>query len=213
MTDTLTQLTTKLQAMLLGDVTTFSAATCTAAIRQALKDLNLNVPQHAAELITAVDAEYEYELSDTYALDVVDVLRQGTDTFNDYSVSLSFDFYFEDDRPFIRLHNPEGTPNFLIVRYTKPYTILGLDSQAVSTLPPIYDPILLDGAAWRACLVRAAGRIETINMNQNVSANFSKMADAFHQSFLEGLAFLNRRRFPVSVPLTQGWNDEFAGRY
>ena len=194
MSDTLTQLTAKLQALLLGDVTTFSVATCTAAIRQALKDINLNIPQHAAELITANAAEYEYEVSDGDLLDVVDVLRQGTDAYQDYSPSLPFDFYFEDDRPFIRLHTPEASPSVLIVRYTKPYTINGLDSKTDSTMPPFYDPILLDGAAWKACMVRAAGRVETINMNPNVSASFTTMANTFKQAFQDGIAFLNRRR-------------------
>jgi hypothetical protein len=212
MTDTLVQLTAKLQALLLGDVTTFSVATCTAAIRQALKDLNINVPCHAAELVTANSGEYEYELTDGEALDIVDVLRQGTDAYNDFNRSLAFDFYFEDDRPFFRLQNPEGSTSTLIVRYTKPYTINGLDSQTVSTLPVFYDAVLLDGAAWRACLVRAAGRIETINMNANVSANFSKMAETFKTMFEEGIAFLNRRRFPTSMPvLGGGWQDEWSG--
>ncbi len=103
MSDTLTQLTTKLQAMLLGDVTTFSTATCTAAIRQALLELNHQVPAHAAELVVANSEEYEYELSDQSAMEIVDVLRQGTDTYNDFSPSLPFDAYFEDDRPFFRL--------------------------------------------------------------------------------------------------------------
>ena len=54
MTDTLTQLVTKLQALLLGDSTTFTTATCTAAIRQAFKQLNMTVPSHAAEIVSAV---------------------------------------------------------------------------------------------------------------------------------------------------------------
>ena len=61
---------------------------------------------------------------------------------------------------------PQADGSTLIIRYTKPYTINGLDSAtASSTLPALYDVVLLDGAAWQACLVRAAGRIETINMN------------------------------------------------
>ncbi len=78
MSDTLTQLVTKLQALLLGDADTFSTATCTAAIRQALKQLNLTVPQHAAETQDAVSEQYEYELEDGSALTVIDVLLQGT---------------------------------------------------------------------------------------------------------------------------------------
>lgn len=213
MSDTLAQLVTKLQALLLGDATTFSTATCTAAIRQALKSINLAIPSHAADLVTAVSEQYEYELADLSALSIVDVLRRGTDTYQDYSISLTFDKYFEDDRPFFRLRFPEADGTILIVRYTLPYVINGLDSATDSTLPPLYDVVLLDGAAWQACLVRAAGRIETINMNEDVSKEFASMAEHFRSAFETGIATLGLRNFPVSQPDTRSWSDEYKGQY
>jgi hypothetical protein len=211
--DTLAQLITKLQALLLGDSDTFSTATCTAAIRQALKDLNLAIPQHAAETQDAAAEQYEYELEDQTALQVADVLLEGTDTYADLNTSLGFDFYFEDDRPFIRLRTPQADGDTLIIRYTKPYTINGLDSETSSTMPALYDVVLLDGAAWKACLIRSAGRIETINMNTEVSKNFQAMAEHFRIAFQAGLANLQRRKFPVSEPVDQSWNDEWNGQY
>lgn len=211
MTDTLTQLVVKLQALLLGDATTFTTATCTAAIRQALKDLNLAIPSHAADLVDAVSEQYEYELSDSTALTIVDVLRQGLDTYSDYNLPLDFDSYFEDDRPFFRLRTPEADGTILIIRYTVPYTINGLDAATDSTLPALHNVVLLDGAAWQACLVRAAGRIETINMNEEVSKNFRLMSDHFKLAFDLGLANLGRRRFPVSEPDARAWNDKWHG--
>jgi hypothetical protein len=213
MSDTLAQLITKLQALLLGDATTFSTATCTAAIRQALKNLNLSIPQHVTENIDAVAEQYDYELSDQAALQIVDVLREGTDTYNQYNVSLPFDAYFEDDRPFFRLRFPEAAPTVILARYTKPYTINGLDSETDSTMPALYDVVLLDGAAWQACVVRAAGRIETINMNANVSPNFERMAEHFRIAFDAGLANLGRRHYPTSEPLPHGWGDPWEGQY
>lgn len=213
MSDTLTQLVTKLQALLLGDSTTFTTATCTAAIRQAFKDLNLSIPAHAAELVTAVAGQNEYELADQTALEVVDVLLQGTDTYNDFSNSLAFDAYFEDDRPFFRIRYAQAEGRILIVRYLKPYTINGLDSETVSSLPPLYDTVLLDGAAWKACLIRAAGRIETINMNAEVSKTFADMADHFRTAFESGVLQLSRRRFPTSLPQSHGWQDEWTGQF
>jgi hypothetical protein len=213
MSDTLAQLVTKLQTLLLGDATTFTTATCTAAIRQALKTLNLTIPYHAAETVDAVTDQYEYELEEGTALEFVDVLLQGTDTYNDYNVSLDFDAYFEDDRPFYRLRTPQQTGDTLIVRYTMPYTINGLDSETVSTLPALYDVVLLDGAAWQACLVRAAGTIETINMNADVAKSFASMAGHFKIAFDSGLAHLGRRRFPRSEPDKRSWSDEWQGQY
>ncbi len=206
MSDTLTQLVTKLQALLLGDSDTFSTATCTAAIRQALKQLNLTVPQHAAETQDAVSEQYEYELEDGSALTVIDVLLQGTDTYADFNTPLPYDWYFEDDRPFIRLQTPQVDGSTLIIRYTKPYTINGLDSATASTMPALYDVVLLDGAAWIACLVRAAGRVETINMNADVTANFERMAQHFMTAFEAGMASLERRPPPVSERADYGWS-------
>lgn len=205
MSDTLAQLVTKLQALLMGSATTISTATCTAGIRQALLKINLAAPHHAAEVIDAVAEQYEYELSVSTALTIVDVLLQGTDTYNDYNVSLKFDPYFEDDRPFFRLRTPQSSDNHLIVRYTEPYTISGLDSETSSTLPALYDVILLDGAAWQTCLVLAAGHIETINMNVDVTASFERMAEYFRVAFEAGLANVGRRPFPRSEVSKIAW--------
>jgi len=107
---------------------------------------------------------------------------------------------------------------FLRVRYTKPYTINGLDSETSSTLPALYDVVLLDGAAWQACLVRAAGRIETINLNQDVSVNFARMAEHLRQAYELVLPNFGSRRFPRSActnaagtgeTLTHGWDDQW----
>jgi len=76
MTDTLTQLIAKLQPLLLDDGTRFDTATCTSAIRQALKEFNLAAPIHAGDLVTPVLGQKEYELDVPTALEIVDVLRQ-----------------------------------------------------------------------------------------------------------------------------------------
>ena len=213
MTDTLSQLIPKLQDLLLGDTTTFSTATCTAAIRQALKELNLCVPRHAAETVAAASGQYEYELSDSTALRIVDVLRQGTDAYADASVSLNFDAYFEDERPFFRLRTPEADGTVLIVRYASPHTIDGLDGAAESSLPPFYDVVLLDGAAWQACLVRAAGTVETINYNPQVSENYAQLARFYATAFRTSLAALQHHCFPVSELDRRRWKDEWEGEW
>jgi hypothetical protein len=213
MTDTLAQLVTKLQALLMGTSTTITTATCTAGIRQALLKINMAAPQHAAEVVDAVDEQYEYELEESSALTIVDVRLQGTDTYNDFGVSLPFDPYFEDDRPFFRLRQPQASSSHLIVRYTMPYTINGLDSATASTLPALHDVVLLDGAAWQTCLVLAAGHIETINMNADVSKNFTALAEYFRLAFNAGLINLQRRPFPRSEPSAAAWQDTWNGQY
>jgi hypothetical protein len=120
MTDTLVQLITKLQALLLDDGTRFDTTTCTAAIRQALKIFNTAAPVHAGDLVDTVLGQKEYELDVPSALDIVDVLRQGKDAYTEDHVSLDFDRYFEDGRPFFRLRVAEPTSNTLIVRIYPP---------------------------------------------------------------------------------------------
>ena len=156
MPDTLAQLIDKLQTLLMSNITIFNDHVCESAIRQSLLALNQVIPINAATTVDAVSEQYEYELDDPKAELIVDVLRQGLDTFADENISLDFDAYFEDDRPFYRLRCPQATGTTLIIRYTKPHTISGLDSETDSTLTYSQEIILLDGAAYRACLQRPA---------------------------------------------------------
>src|SRR3990167_1813179 len=129
MSDSLTTPITKVQNIL-GDSpgTYFTTATVTAGVRQALDEFNLAVPVYAAVTITGVNDQYEYELSDEDSLapDILDVLEQG-DHQNELDISLNYDKYWEDERLFFRLRQPETTSNTIIVRYTKDHTINGLE--------------------------------------------------------------------------------------
>ena len=212
MTDTLTQLIAKLQPLLLDDGTRFTTATCTSAIRQALKEFNLVAPIHAGDLVTPVLGQKEYELDIPTALEIVDVLRQGLDAYAEEHVSLNFDRYFEDGRPFFRLRVAEPVTNTLIVRYVLPHTINGLDSATDSTLPALFDVVLLDGAAWQACLIRAAGRIESINMNIDVPDPWTTAALHFEEAFRFGLLNASRQSF-ARVPDPRTWHDEWQGQF
>ena len=156
MSDTLAQLTDKLQTLLMANRTIFDDHVCASAIRQTLQALNQVIPLNAAVTVDAVSSQYEYELDDPKADLIVDVLRQGLDAFADENISLNFDAYFEDDRPYFRLHCPQSTGTTLIVRYTKPHTISGLDSETDSTLTHAQEITLIYGAAYRACLQRPA---------------------------------------------------------
>jgi hypothetical protein len=212
MTDTLTQLIAKLQALLLDDGTRFDTTTCTAAIRQALHLFNLEAPIHAGDVVTAVLGQKEYELDVPTALDIVDVLREGKDAYAEDHVSLDFDRYFEDGRPFFRLRVAEPVANTLIVRYTIPHTISGLDSSTDSTLPALFDVVLLDGAAWQACIIRAAGRVETINMNLEVPDPWQDIAGHFKAAFYLGLSLASQQNY-AKVPDPRTWHDIFDGQY
>ena len=212
MTDTLTQIVAKVQATLLDDGTKYSSDTITAACRLALKEFNLRAPIYAGTLEDAVSEQLEYVLNRAdYAglLSVVDVLLW--DSTGDLHDPLLYDKYFEDAVPVIRLRTPRNTGEFLIVRYTIPYTVSGLDSETASTLPAFFDTILLAGVCYWSLLIRAAGRVETINLNQSVSESLDKLKATFRSAFDDALAKLSMQSVPVAEPRTDAWNDSFHG--
>jgi hypothetical protein len=199
MSDSLTTLIAKVQAMLGDDGTIFTTALVTAATRQALTEFNRVSPVHAAVLITGVNDQYEYELSDedALALKILDVLRQGNNN-DELDISITFDDYNEDERLFFRLRQPVTTSDTLIVRYTLNHTINGLDSAVESTLPAEQDQLLVDGTCYHAIMTRAASRIETINLSKDQSDNYREVATHFRAAFNAGLANLGRgKRAPV----------------
>jgi hypothetical protein len=215
MSDSLATLTDKLQALLLDDGSIFADASCTAAIRQTLQVMNLNLPVQAATLIDAVTDQYQYELTTALAgavpLQITDVLLEDP-AGNEYDTPIAFDSYMEDERWFFRLRTPQPTGNTLIVRFTQAHTINGLDSATESTLPAEYDVVLLDGAAAHACSMAAAGNIETYNLEPNVPKNYQLAASRFQRAFHMGLEALRIRRRPQrSVPTQPTWEDAWHG--
>lgn len=214
MSDTLAQLTTKLQALLLDNGTLFTATTCTAAIRQALKALNLRLPVHAAITIAVVSGQYVYELTEADAgappLAIYDVLLESS--IADYEIPLQHDVYSEDERFFFRLRTPQGSGT-LLVRFAQAHTISGLDAATAGDLPPIYEVVLLDGAAEQACVLAAAGKAEANNLDSNTADAYRKAASRFAGAFASGLKALEQsHRAARSVPPTAAWNDKWHNR-
>lgn len=214
MTKSLTELIANVQALLLDDGTRFSTATVTSAIRSALKTFNQAAPVYAGTLIDVVSGQKEYALNTaefTNLINVLAVLKQGTDEHLEYNVELPYDEFFEDAAPFIRLRTAQ-TSGYLIVRYSIPYTVSGLDSETESTLPAFYDNTLIDGACYWSCLIRSTGRVEPINLNQDVSENLKELKEFYKQEFVTGIQHARRRQAPVSEPNTAAWNDEWHVR-
>jgi hypothetical protein len=211
MSDTLTTLIGKVQAMLGDDGTIFTTALVTAATRQALSEFNRVSPINAAVLIDGIDEQYEYELSDhdPLAKKILDILKQG-DNADELDISITYDDYTEDERVFFRLRYPVTSAETLIARYTLHHTINGLDSATESTIPAEQDQIIVDGACWHAVMTRAASRVETINLSKDQSDNYREVAGHFRTAFNLGLNNLARnKRAPVGEPDTRAWNDSY----
>lgn len=214
MSDSLSTLIGKVQNIL-GDAsgTYFTTAICTAAIRQALTEWNGRAPQHLAELITGVNDQYEYELSDADAdaHQILDILLQG-DNNNELDASLTFDQYTEDERIFFRIRRPVTSSDTLIARYTRYHTISGLDSAGESTLRAQDDQAIVDGGAYYAILIRATSRVETINLSQDQTDNYREIGNNYRTLFTNHLNRAARyRNAPVGEPDDRAWNDEYHG--
>jgi hypothetical protein len=215
MSDSLTTLVSKLQALLMDDGTLFTTGTCTAALRHALSRVNLQIPVLAGTLVDVVADQYEYELTTALAgatpLTITDVLLSDP-AGAEYDTSLPFDSFIEDERWFIRLRTPQAAGEQLIVRYTLAHTVNGLDSATESTLNAQADVILLDAAGAQACAMAAAGKAEANNLDPATSANYLKAAARFDSAFILGIGAIKaRRRVQRSVPRSRTWEDPWHG--
>ncbi len=213
MSDTLAQLITKVQGRMGDSGTIFTTAICTNAIREALKTFNIYAPINSGTLIDAVSEQHEYELSDSpdaaSAISIYGVWLQDPNN-TEHDEPLVFDAFNEDERLFFRLRFAQQTGETLIVRFTQPHTVNGLDSSAESTLPTWQNEILVTGAAAEAALIRARARIETINLSANQSANYKAEAKDLRAEFLADLTALANKRPPaVGEPSPHAWNDSY----
>jgi hypothetical protein len=210
MTDTLTQLASKIQAALGDTGTYFTTAICTAAVRAALSEINERAPVMSGDLVDVVADQKEYEVTDydSLATGLIDVLEQ--DTSGEDDKPLKFDTYWEDARLFFRLRKSLASGT-LVVRYTKPHTVSGLDSATESTLPSMHNLYIVIGATYHAILIRSVSRTETINLQQGVPANYDKLADNYRKLFDSFLSKLSAQQSAVGEPRTDAWDDEWHG--
>ena len=211
MTVSLSTLISRVQSQLLDDGTLFSTETVTASIRQALRDFNQHAPVNGAELVGVVAGQQIYELAGgsfpAQVLDVIDVLKN--DGFTDNEEPLGFDKVFEDNRIFVRLREVEWSGN-LLIRYTWPHTINGLDGETETTLNSDQDQIIVNGACSYACLSRASGVIESNNLTQQIVRDWLSAADRYKSIFDFGVSRYESRPSPTSEPRSTTWLDQDA---
>lgn len=211
MTASLTTLISRIQGALGDNGTYFTTAICTAAVRAALSEINERAPIHAGDLVDVIADQKEYEVTDTEprAIGLLDVLEKDTDGEDDEP--LKFDQYWEDARLWFRLRTAL-TSGTLIIRYTVPHTVNGLDSEIESTLPAAHDQYLVHGAAYHACIIRGAARVEANNLDKATSDNYREIADQHRKVFDKALDKLAMQYAPVGEPRADAWNDEYYGR-
>ena len=210
MSSTLPVLTAKLQAQLLDNGTLFNTATCTVAFREALRKWNMLAPIHAGAIIDVVASQKEYALNGTAfgtLLDLESVWQQDP-AGGDEDELLNHDFYFEDNAPFIRLRSALAGGH-LIVRYTSPHTVPGLDGATGGVLTADQEQVMIDGACVEAINIRTASLVEGYNLSPNVIEQYKRAESAYVQAFAAGLLRYSRQRPAVGAPSDTAWNDEW----
>jgi len=204
MASTLTQLVSKVQALLLDDGTVFDSTTIEAAMRQALQVYNQRAPIWKKTTVTAVEGQYEYDLSAVTDIEFIVAILDENDNY------LSHVNYFIDGDTFnIRLEEPTAQ-DFSII-YASPHTINGLDSETTTTLQPNHETCLSDLCAGIATVMRAGGKVETVNLNANVPLEYRNQWELWKQAFEIGIVSIQRaERMPVGARVS-GWNDSYHG--
>ncbi len=209
MTETLAQLTTKVQGTIGDDGTLISTTRIGYAVRQALLELTKLVPNVQTCQISTLADQLDYEVSDqdSTAIDVIDVALQ---VDNDQDTPLLFVSYVEDERVFFHIHTNDRQPTgkTLLVHYTKPHYINGLESMNETTYGNELNAAMVMGAAAFACYSLAASAVEKNNVETSVSENWRKLGDKYHTEFLAMLQPYRRRGMPASVPTSATWNDD-----
>jgi len=207
MSDNLTALISRVQIQLLDDGTLFSTATVTAAIRSALGEWNAVAPVILADLIAVVDTQLTYELTGgdfTNVLDILDVLKNDDD--GELDIPLDYDDFFEDNRPWIRLRQSESSGD-LLIRFTQPHAINGLDAKVESTMTADQDQVLVDGACAHAIEIRLMKPIESINLNQasGITTAYERASVRYFAVFHAGMGRYASRKPPVSEKRATNW--------
>ena len=211
MPSNLTALTAKLQAQLIDNGTLFTAATCTVAFREALRKWNMIAPVHAATIIDVVPSQYEYMLNDaTFGtiLDIESVWLQDPAVNGENDTLQLYDFYYENNQPAIRLRTSLASGH-LIIRYTAPHTVIGLDSATDGLLTADQEQVLVDGACVEAINTRLSSLVEGYNLSPDVIGQYQRAEAAYVKAFAAGLLRYAAQRPAVGSPSDTAWNDEY----
>jgi hypothetical protein len=162
---------------------TFSNNDVDAALKWALAEYSLKRP-----LIRT----YQFDVISTTSMHVMPadfITRHITkvelyDADPDNIIELPHYAFIRDEQWLISTRQAVEAGETLQVSYSAVHTIDGLDSAAGTTVPDSDEPLLQQGGAGHACLMRARNRIETINMNPDVLKQYREVAADFLSNFI-----------------------------
>lgn len=199
-----TDLETRVRAVLEDqDTLRFSSPLLAAALRRALDDIDLQLPNIAELEVTAAGDSRDLALSNLagcrYIINI---------TIKDRLLEpeANFTYFLKDGVP--TLHINDGyipqTGDVLVVRYASGYTIEGFEGEGTTTLPAAFESALVNGAAAEACFLRAGSLAERYGTRPGDPAKLMEIGYLWRQTFvrdLSGLKAMQDFGFPPGFSL------------
>lgn len=188
--------------------TYYTDALVTAAIRDALDDVDRSAPAYGEANLTTIADQYDYDLTDVDPdlIQVYEVLYGDDEPQTQYP---GWYFYHAAGVPtlYFRTIITDSTITF---RYTLRHTISGLDSASGTSLLTDQEKEFVNAAAAYSLKMRATSRTESVTLQQNVAEMLIKQADERMTRWQRVLRDWSRRYAPKQTDnLTPIWNDEW----
>jgi hypothetical protein len=159
----------------------FTSAQIDAAIRQALQQYNATRPLVRTYSVDGQDAYQIVLPSDFAAEHITEVVL---DNDSDPPTIITFYAFHKDEQWVIQTRNYlVSSSESILVTYTAPHTLDGLDGGAGTTIPLVDEYAVQIGAAGFALASRATSRTESINLQPEVAQQLLKLSEIYRDQF------------------------------
>jgi len=199
-----TDLETRIRAVLEDENTVrFSSSLLAAALRRALDDVDLQLPNISELEVTAAGSGRSLALSGLTNCRYILNINLGERLLEPEA---NFTYFLQDGVPTLHFSGsyiPQAG-DILRVRYACGYTIEGLEGEGITTLPAAFESALVNGAAAEACFLRAGSLAERYGARPADPARLMETGHLWHQTFvrsLTGLKALQDFGFPPGFAL------------
>lgn len=186
----------------------FSDSLLLAALRRALDDIDLRLPNLAQHQQTVTAAGRDQSLTSLAGCRYIisAVLPMADPAASMLEPETHFTYYLKDGVPtlhFTASHIPQ-VGDVLTVRYAAGYTIEGFEGEGATTLPAAFESALVNGTAAEACLLRAGSIAERHGAHPSEPARLMEIGHMWRETFvrdLSGLKTLQDFGFPSGFAL------------
>lgn len=205
-----TDLETRIRAVLEDqDTLRFSDALLAAALRRALDDVDLQLPNIAELEITATTTNRDLALSSlTGCRYIIDI------AIDDHLLEpeAHFTYFLKDGVPTLHFNGSYvlQAGDILRVRYACGYTIEGFEGEESTTLPAAFESALVNGTAAEACFLRAGSLAERYGTRPTDPGRLMEIGHLWRQIFvrsLSGLKAVQDFGFPPGFALDE-WDKQ-----